>query len=80
MVNVSINDNIYKIISKMAEKNNTTETEFINGLLEEKIIEEEYDCDAFEKDLKEARARIKEGKGIEMTAEELKKHIGVDSI
>ena len=82
MATIIINDNLFKSVSKIAKRENTTENKVINQLLakgiEEDRINEEYDCEAFEKSLDEAREEIKSGNCFSGSVEEFAKHLGVD--
>lgn len=62
MANVSIEDNLFKILSKIAKEENTTETKVINDLLK-KAIED--------KEIMEERLKYPDGIPLKVVAEEL---------
>ena len=78
-----INPNLLKTINKLAKINKTSESKIIEEALEKGLeimrINEEYDCEAFGKEIDRRRARIEAGEGIEISMNELAERLGVDN-
>jgi len=84
MSNVKIKPNLFKVISKIAKKQDTTENEVINDFILKGIsqIEDEIDIEIIAeefgqtkeeliKEIEEAEARIDRGEGIELDVDKL---------